>query len=50
LLRVMQNTGHCILSPLKKREPPLPDIYANHDEQNRHLLNAFTIFQDIMSR
>jgi hypothetical protein len=26
LLRVMQNTGHCILSPLKKRETPLPDI------------------------
>ena len=25
-LRVMRNTGHCILSPLKKREPPLSDI------------------------
>jgi hypothetical protein len=26
LLRVMQNIGHWILSPLKKRETPLPDI------------------------
>jgi hypothetical protein len=43
LLRVIQNTGHCILSPLEKRVPP--GQYVNHHLQNALLVKSFTIIQ-----
>jgi len=41
LLHDMQDTGHCILSPLKKES--LPDIDAIITDRNRHICNAFTL-------
>jgi hypothetical protein len=41
LLRDMQDTGHRILSPLKKRE--LPDIHRDGYIQEARLFKSFTI-------